>query len=609
MHRFARTLFAAALAIGAAIAPADARTTHALALVGEPKYGADFKQLDYVNPSAPAGGELREHATGGFDSLNEFIIKGEPAPGIGLIYETLLSSPLDDVSSAYGLIARSIEVPDDLSSVTFALRPEARWQDGQPITADDVVWSFETLKQKGLPFYRLYYANVDRVEKLDDHTVRFHFSGARNRELPQIMGQLPVLPKHWWASRDFEKTSLEPPLGSGPYRIKSVEPNRAVTYERVPDYWGRNLPLNKGRYNFQTVRFEMYRDETIALEAFKAFRYDFRLENNSKSWATSYDFPAVRQGRVIKQDVPNTRPTGMQAFVFNLRRPLFSDVRVREALGDAFDFEWSNKTLFYGQYTRTESYFSNSDFAAKGLPSPAELKLLEPFRDQLPPELFTKPFSLPKSDGSGLPRENLKAAQALLEKAGWTVKDGTLTGQERQPFGFEILLVNPDFERVVTPFVGNLKRLGINARIRTIDSAQYQNRLRDFDFDMVVGGWAESESPGNEQREFWSAAAADRPGSRNLAGIKNKVVDALIDKVIAAPDRESLIASTRALDRVLLWGYYVIPNWHLAYDRVAYWNKFGRTAKNPNYGIDVFSWWIDPEKAAALGQGEAKPAR
>jgi microcin C transport system substrate-binding protein len=607
MCRIAALALAIAVLGFAGLAAADGgktRTVHALSLIGEPKYGPDFKQLDYVNPDAPKGGELRDHSPGGFDSLNPYIVKGEAAPGIGLIYQSLTTATLDDTASEYGLIAQSIEVPDDLSWVAFTLRPEARWNDGQPITADDVIWSFETLKSKGEPTYRYYYANVDKAEALGPRKVKFHFSGPRNRELPQIMGQLPVLPKHWWASRDFEKTSLEPPLGSGPYRVKSVDPNRSITYERVPDYWGKDLPTERGRYNFATLRFDMYRDESVALEAFKAHQYDFRAENIAKVWATEYDFPAARQGLVIKQAVPHKRPTGMQAFVFNTRRPIFADPAVRRALGYAFDFEWTNKNLFFGQYTRTTSYFSNSEFASSGLPSPDELKLLEPFRAELPAELFSKPFELPKTDGAGLPRENLKTAQSMLEKAGWTIKDGKLAGPSGQPLNFEILIQQPDYERIFQPFIRNLTQLGVQAQIRLVDSAQYQNRVRNFDFDMILGGWPESDSPGNEQREFWSSAAADRPGSRNTAGIKSPVVDALIDKIVAAPDRAGLIVTTRALDRVLLRGYYTVPNWHLSVDRIAYWNKFGRPATNPAYGVDTFAWWIDAAKEAALRKGE-----
>ena len=590
-------LLAAILVLpAAALAQPKVTTFHALSLADAPKYGPNFTHLDHVNPNAPKGGDVRLFDIGGFDSLNPFIIKGESAPGIGQIFDSLMESTSDDAMSEYGLIAENVEVPDDLSFVTFNLRANARWHDGQPITAEDVAWTFATLKEKGAPSYRFYYANVTRAEVLSPRKVKFHFSGPRNRELPQIMGQLTVLPKHYWASRDFEKTTLEPPLGSGAYKVKSLEPNRSIVYERVADYWGKDLPIRKGRNNFDLVRYDMYRDTTVALEAFKGGQYDFRTENSARNWATAYDFPALQQKRVIKQDVRHQRPTGMQSFVFNIRRDKFADRRVREALGYVFDFEWSNKTLFYGQYTRTGSYFSNSELAATGLPTPAELKLLEPLRASLPPEVFTKAFELPKTDGSGVARDNLRLATNLLKDAGWTIKDKALVGPKGEKMEIEFLLVSPDFERIVSPYARNLERLGVVARLRTVDSAQYQNRVREFDFDVIVGSWGQSESPGNEQRDFWSSTAADRAGSRNVAGIKNPAIDALIEALVAAPDRASLVSATRALDRVLLWNHYVVPQWHVGVDRIAYWDKFGRPDKNPKYGVDMFSWWVDPSK-------------
>ncbi len=573
------------------------RTSHALSLIGEPKYGPDFRHLDYANPDAPKGGRLRLSAIGGYDSLNPFIIKGVAARGIGLLYENLMTSPRDDISAEYGLIAESIEVPEDLSWVAFKLRPGARWHDGTPITADDVIFSFEILKEKGEPFYRFYYANVTKAEKLGPRQVRFTFSGPRNRELPQIMGQLPVLPKAYFATHDFEKTSLEPPLGSGPYRVKRLDPGRSITYERVADYWGRDLAINRGRFNFATIRYDYYRDQTVALEAFKAGKYDYRDESTSKVWATGYDFPALEAGLVVREEVPHGRPTGMQGYAFNLRRAKFQDRALREALAYAFDFEWTNKNLFYGQYTRTRSYFSNSELASSGPPPAEELALLEPFRDKLPPELFTAAYQPPSSDGSGNVRANLRRGMRLLREAGWTIRDNRLIDPHTgQPLEIEFLLLSPAFERVVAPMIRNLERLGVSSRIRTVDSAQYQNRVRDFDFDIIVNSWGESESPGNEQREFWGSEAAGRPGSRNVIGIEDEVVDALIDRVIFAPDRDSLITATRALDRVLLWGHYVIPQWHIRYDRIAYWDKFGKTGVVPKYGTDVMAWWSDENR-------------
>ncbi len=579
---------------------------HALSLTGEPKYGSDFAHLDYVDPTAPKGGNLKLYAIGSYDSLNPFIVKGVSAAGLGLIYEALMASPGDDVSAEYGLIAESVEFPEDLSWVAFTLRPEARWHDGSPITVDDVIFSFNMLREKGLPFYRFYYANVVEAEAMGQRKVRFTFSGPTNRELPQIMGQLTVLPKAAFESRDLRRPASIPPMGSGPYRIKELDPGRSITYERVPDYWGADLAINRGRYNFDSLRYDYYRDQTVALEAFKAHEYDFRAENNSKDWATGYDFPALHQGLAVKAEVPHGSPTGMQGFAFNLRKPKFQDPELRRALAYAFDFEWSNKNLFYGQYDRTTSFFSNSELASSGLPEGAELAALEPYRDQLPAELFTTPFDLPISDGSGNIRGNLRQAISILRGAGWQLEDRKLIDPNTgAPLEIEVLLVSPAFERIVSPFVQNLEKLGAAASIRIIDPAQYQNRISAFDFDMVVSTFGQSESPGNEQRDFWGSESAAREGSRNIIGIESPVIDALIDKIIFAPDRASLVAATRALDRVLLWGHYVIPQWHIRYERIAYWDKFGRTEVTPKYGTDLFAWWVDPTREAALASGKA----
>jgi len=593
-----------ALTLAAAGAPAaepKVTVSHGLTLLETLKYGPDFKHLDYVNPDAPKGGTAKRFSIGTFDTFNPYIIKGNPAAGIGFVFETLMTSAPDEVSAEYGLIAKSIEVPDDLSYATFDLRPEARFHDGAPITADDVVYTFNVLKKEGRPFYRFYYANISRALKLSKHKVKFEFTGPPNRELPQITGQLPVLPKHYWEKRDFSKTTLQPPIGSGPYRISRFEPGRFVEYERVANYWGRDLPINKGRYNFDRMRFDYYRDQTVALEAFKSHEYDFRVENTSLTWATGYNFPARRAGAAKLDEVAHSQATGLSAFVFNLRRPKFQDRNLREALAYAFDFEWSNKNLFYGQYQRTRSYYSNSELAARELPSKDELAILEPFRGKVPDEVFTQVYEPPKTEGSGKIRRNLRTATRILRKAGWQVKDGKLIDPKSgKPLEFEILLVSPLFERIVSPFIRNLRRLGVDARLRTVDQSQYINRIRSFDYDVITSGWGQSESPGNEQRNFWSSAAADRQGSRNLIGLKNPVIDALIEKIVAARDRKSVITATRALDRVLLWGHYVIPQWHLKFDRIAYWDIFGRSAKNPKYGVDFMSWWIDPAKVASL---------
>jgi len=579
--------------------PAPVQTTHALAMHGTPKYGPDFQHFDYVNPNAPRGGTLRLGVQGTFDSFNPFIPKGNPAAGTS--FESLLTASADEPFTEYGLIAESIEIPGDRSWVIFGLRPQARWHDGKPITVEDVIWSFNALKNKGQPFYRFYYASVASAEKVGPQTVKFTFAEKGNRELPLIVGQLPILPKHYWDAGDFESTTLDPPLGSGPYRITKFEAGRFVTTERVQDYWGKDLPVNKGHNNFDRIRYDYYHDDTAIRIALKAGEIDFRFENQAKAWALDYDVPAVRNGWLRKEEVRHFSPTGMQAFVYNGRREIFKDRKVRQALAFAFDFEWTNKNLFFGQYTRTESYFSNSELAATGPPEAEELEILARYRGRIPDEIFTHSYEAPSTDGSGWPRNNLRQAFALLEQVGWTVDDTRLINVHTgQPFEFEILLVSPAFERIVLPYVRNLRRLGIDARVRLVDQSQYINRLRSFDFDMIVAVWGSSESPGNEQRNFWSSAAADSPAGRNYAGVKDPVVDELIELVISAPDREDLVARTRALDRVLLFGYYVVPHWHLQVQRILSWDKFSRPEVTPRSGTSTNYWWFDPVKAARL---------
>lgn len=582
----------------------EVTTTHALTLLDEVKYGPDFEHFDYVNPDASKGGEVRLATVGtGFDTLNSFILKGVPASGLGLIYDTLTTSSLDEPSSTYGLLAESIRVPEDYSWVEFVLRPDARWHDGTPVTVDDVIFSFETLMEEGHPFYQSYFASVAGAEAVDDRTVRFTFEGDLNKELPYIVGDdLPILPKHYWEERDFAETTLEPPLGSGPYRIAEVDPGRSITYERVEDYWGAELPVNVGQNNFDTITYDYYRDPTVAIEALKAYEYDFRAENSSKEWATAYEVPAVEEGLLVKELVPDANGQGMQAFWLNTRKDKFADPRVREALGYAFDFEWSNENLFYGQYTRTDSFFSNSELASSGLPEGQELEILEAHRDELPEEIFTEPFTLPVTDGSGDIREGLRTARNLLAEAGWEIQDGRLTNTETgEVMTIEFLLVSPAFERIVAPFIQNLERLGVEATMRTVDSAQYQNLVQDFDFDVIVETARQSLSPGNEQRDFFGSEAANTPGSRNYAGIQDPVVDALIEQIIAAPDRDTLVATTRALDRVLLSGNYVIPQWYLPATRIVYWDKFGQPEVAPEYSLGFPStWWLDEEKLAEL---------
>ena len=579
---------------------------HGLAMHGTLKYTSNFQHFDYVNPNAPKGGTIRLGAIGGYDTFNTFIVKGRKAVGLNRIYDTLMESSNDEPFSMYGLLAETVEVPRDRSSVTFTLRENARWHDGKPVTTEDLIWTFNFLLEKGHPYYRFYYGSVDTVSKVGPRSVKFTFKPGENRELPLILGQLQVLPKHYWETHDPTKsTPLVPPLGSGPYRVVSFEANRSVTFERVKEYWARDLPIKRGHDNFDKIIYEYFRDGTVALEAFKAGRFDYRHENSSKAWATAYDIPAVKKGFLIKNAFRHVRTQGMQGFVFNLRREIFKDAKVREALGYAFDFEWSNETLFYGQYKRSRSYFSNSELASKGLPTKEELAILELYRKDLPKEVFSKKFDVPRTDGSGNNRGNLRKARKLLADAGWQFdrkKRQLVHTKSGRALAFEVLLVSPLFERVVLPFKKNLERLGILLDVRTVDSAQYQKRIQSFDFDMVVTSWGQSSSPGNEQRLYWSSLAADREGSRNLAGLKNKVIDALVEKLIAAPSRESLVQHTRALDRVLLWYHLVIPHWHTGTDRTVYWNKFGKPKTLPKNGISFSSWWVDPNKAAKLAE-------
>ncbi len=598
-----RKRFAAIAAVLLFSSPALAEGVHGLSLYGPPKYPAGFKQFDYVNPDAPKGGELRLTTLGGFDNLNPFIIRGESAAGAGMVFQSLTEGSNDEPFSEYGVLAETIDLAPDRSWVAFTLRQQARFSDGTPVTAEDVIWSFETLRDQGLPHYRLYYANVSKVERIGERGVKFSFSGPANRELPLIIGQLQVLPKHWFSEkRPFNSTTLEAIPGSGPYRVDTVQAGRMISYRRVENWWAKELPINRGRFNFDVIRFDYFRDADVAFEAFKAGAADFRLENSSKNWATGYDVPPVKDGRIVREEIKHQDPQGMQGFVFNSRRPLFADRTVREALAWLFDFEWTQANIMYGQYARTKSYFANSELGADGPPTAAELKILEPYRGKEPEEVFTKAFEPPKSDGSGNIRAGQRMAFELFHKAGWDLKEGKLVGAKTgQPLSFEILLDNPIFERIVQPYVRNLNRAGITATIRMVDSAQYQNRLNSFDYDMIIGSFGESLSPGNEQRNYWTAEAASQEGSHNLAGVNDPVVDELVAKLIAAPDRETLVNTTRALDRVLLWGWYVIPQWHNDHHRVAYWNRFSHPETPAKYGLPFeATWWVDRAKDAAL---------
>src|SRR4051812_13360011 len=581
-------------------APAEVPVrTYGLSLLEKPSLPPDFKYFPYVNPNAPKGGDVALGSVGTFDSFNPFIVRGTPASDVVRVWDTLMKSNVDESETEYGLLAQTVEVAPDGMSVAFELRPEAKFHDGTPVTAEDVAWTFQTLREKGRPFYRQYYAGVASVTVEGPRRVVFHFKSNTNRELPLILGQMIVLPEHWWAGRDFEKPLTDPPLGSGPYRVGHFEFGRSVSMVRVPNVWSKNLPVMRGLNNFDTRRTEFFRDATVSLEAFKAGQIDFREENIAKEWANSYDFPAVQRGAVIKQAFRHHMPTGMQGFGMNTRRPLFKDVRVRQALALAFDFEWANANLFYNSYTRTNSYFSNSDLASSGIPEGDELALLNKYRDQLPPELFTQPFKLPVTDGSGNNREQLRAALTLLEQAGWKVRDRKMVDAAGQPFSFEILLAQPAFERVALPYVQWLSKIGIDAHVRTVDPAQYERMMDSYDYDMVVVTYAESESPGNEQSGYWTCPAVKAEGGDNLMGICNPVIDDLVHQVLVAPDRAHLVTATHALDRVLLAGWYVVPHWYLQSVRAAYWDRFGFPDKPVRTGIAFDSWWLDPTKAAA----------
>ncbi|RTL53619.1 MAG: ABC transporter substrate-binding protein [Bradyrhizobiaceae bacterium] len=586
--------------------------THGLSLFGDVKYPAGFKRFDYVNPDAPKIGQVRLGALGTFDNFNPVPegVKGSLGP-VGDLFEPLTISSMDEISTQYGLLAESMSHPEDFSYVIYRLRPQAKWHDGKPVTPEDVIYSLETFK-KYHPFYSAYYRHVTKVEKAGERDIKFTFDAPGNRELPMIVGQLNVLPKHWWegtaasgAKRDVSATTLEPPLGSGPYRIKDFVPGRTVTLERVKDYWGSGLNVNVGRNNFDEVRYEYFRDGTVALEAFKGDQLDWRTENSAKNWATAYDFPAVVDGRVVKEEFPNRSSGIMQGFALNIRRDKFKDWRVRRALNFAFDFEEMNKQLFFGQYERIASYFSGTELASSGLPQGRELEILETVRDQVPPEVFTTAYFNPKGGNPEAVRDNLREALRLLKEAGFEIRDRKLVDAKTgAPFEIEFLTADPNFERVILFYKPSLERLGITASVRTVDAAQYENRLRSWDFDVITASWPQSLSPGNEQREFWGSQAADMPGSRNLVGIKDPAIDKLIERVIYTKDRADLVAATHALDRVLLWHHFVVPQWNYPKIRTARWDRFGRPDKLPEYGLSGFPsiWWFDKDRADKIGR-------
>ncbi|MBX9591578.1 MAG: extracellular solute-binding protein [Hyphomonadaceae bacterium] len=594
-----------------AVSASDApRKQHALSLIGEPKYGPDFKHFDWVNPSAPRGGRVRQWAMGTFDTLNPFPVKGTAAAALMLIYDTLMVESPDEPSTEYGLIAEWVSHPDDYSSATFQLREGARFHDGKSITPDDVVFSLEAIK-KASPRFAFYYKNVVKAEKVGDRQVRFEFDVKGNRELPLIVSQLPILPKHFWEGtgangepRDLSKATLEIPLGSGPYRIAQVDAGRSITYERVKDWWAKDLPVAKGQWNFEEMKFVYFRARDAGFLAFKAGELDFWRETSAKAWATAFDFDAIKRGQVAMHQLPTASVAPMQSFAFNIRRPQFQDPRVRQAFNLAFNFEWTNKNLMFGAYHRVGSFFDNSELKATGLPEGRELEMLNGVRALVPPEVFTKEWKNPVNHSEKDARQHMAMAMKLLAEAGYQSKGGVLTNAAGMQLAAEFLLVQPDFERLVLPYVKELEKLGIKASVRTVDTSQYQRRVDTFDFDIIVQSFAQSLSPGNEQRNYWGSDAAGKDGSQNVIGIKNPAIDKLIDKIILAKDRADLVAATRALDRVLLWNHYVVPQWHAPFERVAMWNMYRRPDKLPSRNSSFMRvWWWDDSAAKRLADG------
>ena len=584
------------------------KTSHGISVFGDLKYRPGFTQFDYVNPKAPKGGAITLWGLDTFETVNPFILKGRKEEWNGLIFDSLMARAMDEPDALYGLVAQSVEMPKDKSSITFRLNPKARFHDGAAVTAADIVFTFETLVKEGHPRFRIIFRDVAKAEVLGPRTVRFTFKPGPQRDLPTQLAGLPVLSKAYYAKIAFNKTTFVPPLASGPYRIAKIEPGRTIVYERVKDYWARNLAVNRGRYNFDRIKVDYYRDRDIAFQAFFGGAYDFREEFTSKSWAIQYNKPPVEKGLIVRETLADETPSGVQAFFFNLRREKFKDSRVRAAIDLAFDYEWTNKNLFYGMYSRTNSMFENSELAAHAPPSKAELALLEPLRGKVPPEVFVKPYASPVTDGSGKIRRSLRKAVYLLRATGYAVKGGVLQGPDGKPLEIEFLLFEASFNRIINPYIRNLERLGIKARIRVVDAANFKYRTDHFDFDVIVRRYTQPLTPGLEQRNFFGSANADLPGTFNVGGVKDPAVDALVERIVAAKNRRALIAAVRALDRVLMWNRYVIPQWYKGAHHIAYWNKFDRPNVKPKYGRGVIdTWWHNPEKAAMVDAGRAPP--
>ncbi len=594
------TLSLAVAPIGASAADGE-NWRSGISTVGELKHPNGFAHFDYVNPNAPKGGTLRMSTTGTFDTLNPVLVKGEAATGLALVFDTLFQSSEEELSSSYGLLAEGVSFPDDISKATFRLRKEAKWADGKPVTPEDVVFSFEKSKDLS-PQMATVYAHVVKAEVTGERDVTFLFDEQGNRELPQIVGQLAIVPKHWWEGngpdgkpRDISRGTLEPVMGSGPYKITSVTPGSTITYERRDDYWGKDINVNVGQNNFKTITYAFFADQEVQFQAFKSGNIDFWQEQSSSRWVTGYDVPAVKDGRIKKEELPNIyRSIGiMQAMVPNERREKFQNPKLRQALNYAFDFEDLNKTLAYGSFTRINSFFMGSELASSGLPTGRELEILQELKDQVPPEVFTQEYRNPVGGDPAKQRDNLREAVRLMKEAGYELRGNRMVNAKTgEQLSIELLSDSAGMERTILPFVQNLKKIGINATIRTVDASQYTNRQRSFDFDVVVKLWVTLPNPGNEQADYWGSAAADRQGSGNLAGIKNPAVDALVRKIILAPNRDEQVAAARALDRVLLFNHYVIPQFYKGEMFLAYWNTLVQPENLPEYGIGFPSaWW------------------
>jgi microcin C transport system substrate-binding protein len=579
--------------------------SHAISMHGEPKYPADFSHFEYVNPNAPKGGTLTMYAIGTYDTFHRYAQRGNAAVGSADLYDTLLTASEDEVDVYYGFIAEKVEYPTDYTWIVFHVNPQARFQDGTPITAEDVVFSFYKFYNEGVPQFKQYYKNVEKAEVLGPYQAKFSLKEG-NKELLISLGGLRILPKHYWEEKDFSQPSTEVPLGSGPLTVSDYKIGQYIIYKRLENYWARDLPVMKGQMNFDSIRYDYYRDETVAFEAFKAGEYDLRQENIAKNWATQYTGPQFEKGYIIKEEIPHEIPIGMQCLVFNIQRPIFNDRRVRMALNYALDFEWLNKNLFYDQYTRTRSFFQNTKYEAKGLPSQEELNILEPFRGKIPEEVFTKEYNPPKTDGTGNIRDQIRQALRLLKEAGWEIKDKRLVNVEtNEPFEFELLLDSPSMERIAIPMQKNLERMGITMNIRVVDDTQFINRLRSRDFDMISGYYSTDHYPTSNLKIVWRSDYLDY--TYNTAGVQDAVVDALVDGIEASQNNEAaLLHYGRAFDRVLTWNHYVIPEWHISKFRVAYWNKFSRPEIRPKYSLGIYTWWVDPEKEQQLPQRNVK---